>query len=221
VTDTEEAVVALGANLGAPEAALPRAAARLARLGEVVAASTLFASAAVGGPAGQPPYRNAVLVLRPAWPWRDPTRLMAALLAVEAAAGRRRRVRWGPRVLDLDLISFGERRSTTADLTLPHPRAAQRPFVLAPLAQVWPDWRWFDGRTAGELLVEVLRDGSEVRDTGLPLLAGARPGTLGAVGAAATPRHGRPGAGGRGHADCGHAGCGDAGRGDARRGHDE
>ncbi len=166
------AVVALGANLGDPERALPRAAGRLARLGEPLAASTLFASAAVGGPPGQPPFRNAVLVLRPAFPWREPRRLLAALLAQELAAGRVRGERWGPRTLDLDLISFGSERLEGADLELPHPRATERPFVLAPLAQVWPGWCAADGTTASTLLARLAPH--DVVDTGRPLLAGAR-----------------------------------------------
>ncbi len=177
------AVIALGANVGEPERALPRAAARLARLGEALAASTLFASAASGGPPGQPPYRNAVLVLRPAWPWRDPRRLLAALLALEVAAGRVRRERWGPRVLDLDLISLGATQLRSVDLELPHPRALERPFVLAPLAQVWPAWRAPDGRRAEALLARLTPH--DAIDTGRALLPSA-PGRLD-VGAAGTP----------------------------------
>jgi 2-amino-4-hydroxy-6-hydroxymethyldihydropteridine diphosphokinase len=165
------AVVALGANLGDPERALRAAARALARLGAVVAASELYRTQPVGGPPGQPLYRNAVMVLAPAPPWRTPERLLRALLALEVAAGRDRRERWGPRVLDLDLISLGAETRAAGELVLPHPRAAERAFVMVPLASCWPGWRDAAGRRADAIVQRLDLRGVEA--TGRALLPGA------------------------------------------------
>ncbi|WP_424950386.1 2-amino-4-hydroxy-6-hydroxymethyldihydropteridine diphosphokinase [Deinococcus sp.] len=134
---TETALIALGANLGDPLRALRQAKAALADLGEIRATSWLYRTAPVGGPPGQPDYLNAALSLQTSL---GPQALMLALLGVEALGGRVRLERWGPRVLDLDLIGYGRRVLDTPRLTLPHPRAFERAFVLAPLADVAPDW---------------------------------------------------------------------------------
>lgn len=113
-------------------------------------ASRLYATDPVGGPAGQPPYLNAVVVWRPAPAWSTPVRALAALLAVEAGLGRRRRERWGPRRIDLDLLD-GEGwwpapvRERGPGPALPHPRAGERAFVLVPWADVAPAWPLADG----------------------------------------------------------------------------
>ena len=161
------AVIALGANLGDPDRALRQAATALARLGWVTAASDVYRTEPVGGPPGQPAYRNAVLVMRPAPAWGSPERFLLALLALEAAAGRVRRERWGPRLLDLDLVSFGNVERRTPDLALPHPEAIRRAFVMIPLAQAWPQWRGPDGRSA-RAIAEGL-GGAGVERTGVPL----------------------------------------------------
>jgi 2-amino-4-hydroxy-6-hydroxymethyldihydropteridine diphosphokinase len=161
------AVIALGANLGDPDHALRTAATALARLGRVTAASDVYRTDPVGGPPGQPAYRNAVLVMRPAPAWGTPERLLLALLALEAAAGRVRRERWGPRLLDLDLVSFGNAERRAPDLVLPHPEATRRAFVMIPLAQAWPQWRAPDGRSA-HAIAGGMR-GAGVERTGVPL----------------------------------------------------
>jgi 2-amino-4-hydroxy-6-hydroxymethyldihydropteridine diphosphokinase len=123
----------------------------LARLGEVIAVSSAWRTAPVGGPAGQPAYRNAVALWRPAAPWRRPDAALAAMLAVERALGRERRERWGPRRIDLDLLAWdpsgvvegpgaGRGRARAPWPQLPHPRAADRAFVLRPWAEVAPGW---------------------------------------------------------------------------------
>ncbi len=83
-----------------------------------------------------------------------PERLLAALLALETALGRERRgsVRFGPRVIDLDLLLFGNTRMTMPQLTLPHPRMLQRAFVLLPLADIAPDLRILGGLTVRKAL---------------------------------------------------------------------
>ena len=129
-----EAVVAYGANLGDREATIAAAIEELARLPLVdgVRASEPVESVAVkldGPDASAPAYLNgvALVITRLA-----PTVLLAYLHAIEARHGRERTERWGDRTLDLDLIAFGDVRSADPTLTVPHPRAAEREFVLAP-----------------------------------------------------------------------------------------
>ena len=129
------AFIALGANLGDAQATLRRALTELGGLGEVRGVSALYRTAPVGGPPGQPAYLNAVAEVETALSASD---LLAALHAIEAAAGRTRDVRWEARVLDLDLIVYGEEVSGDPALTLPHPRAWERAFVLAPLSDLAP-----------------------------------------------------------------------------------
>jgi dihydroneopterin aldolase/2-amino-4-hydroxy-6-hydroxymethyldihydropteridine diphosphokinase len=89
----------------------------------------------VGGPE-QPDYLNAVLLARTRLSPRD---LLAACRRIEAEHGRRREVRWGPRTLDIDVITYADLEVSEPDLQLPHPRAAERAFVLAPWNQADPD----------------------------------------------------------------------------------
>ena len=136
-------VVALGANLGDPVTTLSAAVGRLRETPgfAVVAVSDLVETDPVGGP-DQPAYLNAVIL----GTWDGPPRdLLRAFHALEADLGRTREVRWGPRLLDLDLIQVGEPGgrsevlSRDEALTVPHPRAHERAFVLVPWHQVAPD----------------------------------------------------------------------------------
>jgi 2-amino-4-hydroxy-6-hydroxymethyldihydropteridine diphosphokinase len=166
--------VALGANLGDPLAALIAAASALARLGEIVAVSTAWRTEPVGGPADQPAFRNAVVLWRPAPPWREPASALAAMLAVERGLGRVRRERWGPRRIDLDLLAWDAaderswatrpRPSRRGDAPeLPHPRALGRAFVLLPWAAVAPDWvHPGAGRSLADLAGASDRSGAEL-----------------------------------------------------------
>jgi 2-amino-4-hydroxy-6-hydroxymethyldihydropteridine diphosphokinase len=129
------AFVGVGSNLGDRWARLAlaareiRAAPRLA----LVRASRVWDSAPLGPP--QPRYLNAALELETGLPPRE---LLAALLRVERLAGRERRLRWGPRTLDLDLLLYADRSLQAPGLTVPHPGIARRRFVLAPLAELCP-----------------------------------------------------------------------------------
>ena len=151
------AYVGFGANLGDPASTLRSAAAELGRrAGRIVAASPVYRSAPVGV-TDQPPFLNAVAALEPAL---SADRLLDLLLAVEAEHGRVREVRWGPRTLDLDLIAYGDEVRDDAILTLPHPRAHEREFVLRPLCDVAPELV-LGGRTAREWLAELDPQGVE------------------------------------------------------------
>jgi 2-amino-4-hydroxy-6-hydroxymethyldihydropteridine diphosphokinase len=131
------AAFALGSNLGDRAATLQRAVLALAATDglAVVAVSPVYQTDPVGGPADQPAYLNAVLVTDTVL---SPRALLALAHVVEHAAGRERRVRWGPRTLDVDLLVVGDLTSDDPTLTLPHPRAHERAFVLVPWADVDP-----------------------------------------------------------------------------------
>src|SRR4051794_10905655 len=159
------AYVGLGANVGDAEVTLRLAARRLEALGVVSAASQVYETAPVGY-TDQPPFANAVVELRTAL---DPERLLAELHRVEADFGRERSIRWGPRTLDLDLLWYGGEARDTPELTLPHPGAHEREFVLRPLAEIAPELE-LAGAPVRHLLEELPPQG--VRSTGRPLMTG-------------------------------------------------
>ncbi|WP_462418566.1 2-amino-4-hydroxy-6-hydroxymethyldihydropteridine diphosphokinase [Kytococcus sp. Marseille-QA3725] len=135
------AVVALGANLGDAAATLAAAVGSLGSLPGVrlTGLSPLVETDPVG-PVEQPVFLNAVALVETTLPAEE---LLADLHRIEAAHGRTREVRWGARTLDLDLVQYGDPRAgteqcSTGELELPHPRAAERAFVLAPWAMVDP-----------------------------------------------------------------------------------
>jgi dihydroneopterin aldolase/2-amino-4-hydroxy-6-hydroxymethyldihydropteridine diphosphokinase len=169
-------VVALGANLGDARATLESAVRAVAGLPgtRVRAVSPLVETDPVGGP-DQPAYLNAVLIGDTTL---DPADLLRRLHEIEADHGRTREIRWGARTLDLDLIQVGrpgtgsEVRRDDAELTLPHPRAHERGFVLAPWSQADPvaTIRTDGGvRTVVDLVADVdtsgVRPGPEWRPT--------------------------------------------------------
>ncbi len=128
------AIVALGSNLGSRESHLRFA---IERLGEsVVAQSQVFETDPIGGPDDQGAYLNMVVALETEL---DPYALLRWLHRIEADAGRERIVHWGPRTLDLDLLFFDDVVITGGNLAVPHPRYAERRFVLAPLSEVAPE----------------------------------------------------------------------------------
>lgn len=138
MSPTTSAWIGVGSNLDRPAERVRAAFDALATIAatDVVAASPLYGSAPMG-PADQPDYVNAVVHLDTAL---DPHALLDALQRLEAEAGRERAgERWGPRVLDLDLLLYGNRRIDDARLRVPHPGVAERIFVLQPLAEVAPD----------------------------------------------------------------------------------
>ncbi|AQR63496.1 2-amino-4-hydroxy-6-hydroxymethyldihydropteridine diphosphokinase [Brevundimonas sp. LM2] len=116
---------------------------------DVVARSSWWASQAWPNP-NDPPFLNGVVLVRTA---HDPHALMAALGRIEEAFGRRRTALNAPRTLDLDLIAYGREQGDCGGLILPHPRAAERRFVMGPLAEIAPDWvHPVAGQTATALL---------------------------------------------------------------------
>lgn len=130
-----KAVIALGANLEEPIAAVELAITLLEQSTDLVARSSLFSTKPVGGPP-QPDYVNAICIIESDLPARD---LLGLLHGIEKSMGRVRNERWGPRVIDLDLITYGLLVNDEEDLTLPHPRAHERRFVLEPWLEIDPD----------------------------------------------------------------------------------
>jgi len=126
-------VIALGSNLGDRRLHLLRALEQLKRAVSIVRISRIVETEPVDAP--PPKYLNMVIVGHTAL---SPEALLEEMLAIEARLGRRRPARRNaPRTIDLDLIAYGGRRMRTATLTLPHPRAAQRAFVVEPLREIW------------------------------------------------------------------------------------
>jgi 2-amino-4-hydroxy-6-hydroxymethyldihydropteridine diphosphokinase len=132
------ALIGLGSNLGDRKAQLDDAVAALAEARGVVlrSVSRYHETAPVGGPEGQGDYLNAAAVVETTL---EPLELLHVLQEIEHRAGRVRAVRWGPRTLDLDLLLFGDEVIATTELQVPHPRMAERLFVLAPLAEIAPE----------------------------------------------------------------------------------
>ncbi|MGN6087679.1 MAG: 2-amino-4-hydroxy-6-hydroxymethyldihydropteridine diphosphokinase [Actinomycetales bacterium] len=131
-------VIALGSNLGDRFDTLQAAVEALLETPAIVpvAVSPVYETDAVGGPEGSPPYLNAVLLAETTM---SPGSLLQRAMAIESALGRVRAERWGPRTIDVDLLVVGDAVLDEPDLTLPHPRAHERAFVLQPWSDVEPD----------------------------------------------------------------------------------
>lgn len=132
------AVLALGANLGDAIGTLRQAIRELSTTDDiaVTAVGPLARTAPVGGPADQPDYYNTTITIMT---MLSPQRLLAITQAIEDSFGRVRTETWGPRTLDIDIVSYDDAVIMTADLELPHPRAHERAFVLLPWAHIAPD----------------------------------------------------------------------------------
>ena len=114
---------------------------------DIMARSSWWRSQAWPDPT-DPPFLNGVVLVRTEL---EPHALMAALGRIEDAFGRRRLTANAPRTLDLDLIAYGRLSGDLDGLILPHPRAAERLFVMGPLAEIAPEWRHPNGETAARL----------------------------------------------------------------------
>jgi 2-amino-4-hydroxy-6-hydroxymethyldihydropteridine diphosphokinase len=148
------AYIGLGANLGDPRRQLQEALARLAAVEEVeVSKVSRFYLNPPLGPPEQPWYVNAVAQLRTRL---EPEELLRVLRKVEEDLGRVRGERWGPRIIDLDLLLYNGVVRSGPELTLPHPEMHRRAFVLVPLAEIASEaWHPVLEKTAGELLAEL------------------------------------------------------------------
>jgi 2-amino-4-hydroxy-6-hydroxymethyldihydropteridine diphosphokinase len=163
-----------GAGLGDREAYLRAALRGLAREARIVAVSSLYETEAVTADGSeQPPYLNAACRIETAL---EPLPLLRFLQALEREIGRQPRAgRWAPREIDLDLLLYGNEIVETDDLTLPHPRLAERPFALVPLAEIAGEAvHPLLGRTIAELAREAGTAGvRKVKDAGWELATDA------------------------------------------------
>ena len=128
-----EAVLSMGSNLGDRTEHLTRA---VRSMGRTVRAVSSIYRTPPWGPVAQPDYYNLVVLADEEH--TDARGWLARAQALEASAGRERLVRWGPRTLDVDVVAVGQRKSDDPELTLPHPRAHERAFVLVPWAEIDP-----------------------------------------------------------------------------------
>ncbi len=134
----QPAYIAVGSNLNDPRSQVLQAFAKLGELPRtrVIATSPLYVSTPMG-PVRQPDFVNAVAALLTQL---DSLALLAQLRAIESTCGRpAQREKWGPRVIDLDILVYGRERRTDPELTLPHSGIVERNFVLYPLADIAPD----------------------------------------------------------------------------------
>lgn len=152
--------IGLGSNLDGPARQVRSAVTELATTPriELLAASSLYRTVPVGGPADQPLFCNAAAALATDL---GPHALLAVLHEIEAAHDRVRDVRWGPRTLDLDILAYNERCLDDSGLCLPHPRAHERAFVLVPLAEIAPALMLGAGGRVVDCLARVGREGIE------------------------------------------------------------
>jgi 2-amino-4-hydroxy-6-hydroxymethyldihydropteridine diphosphokinase len=158
--ESVQAFIGLGSNLGDRLANLHEAVDRLSKMTgvRVVRTSRVYETDPVGPP--QPDYLNAVLMLETSLSARE---LLEACLGVERAMGRERAERWGPRIIDLDVLGYGREEIDEPGLQVPHPRMHERAFVLVPLLELEAD--------------PALPDGCRLANLRLPpgMLSGVRP----------------------------------------------
>lgn len=131
------AVLSLGSNLGNSAEILSSASEALNEVSEVIALSSFYQTRPIGGPP-QPDFLNAVVIIETNL---EPEELLLVAQAIESAHGRERNdstVKWGPRFLDIDLIKCDEMLINSPELTIPHPRAHERGFVLQPWIEIDP-----------------------------------------------------------------------------------
>jgi 2-amino-4-hydroxy-6-hydroxymethyldihydropteridine diphosphokinase len=163
-------LVGIGSNLAAPGFASPQdttaaALAQLPRLGIAVRRRSRWYLSEPMPPSDQPWYVNAVAIVETGL---SPVALLDAMLALEQRLGRRRGAPNAARTLDLDLLDYDGRQCRTARLTLPHPRLHERRFVLAPLAEIAPEWRHPLLGSAAATLLAAVPGGQAIRVLGDP-----------------------------------------------------
>ena len=156
------AVIALGSNLDRPQEQIKAALEAISRHPQIELnrVSSLYITAPVGY-ADQPDFVNAVCIVQTALDGRE---LLAVLNRIEDDFGRRRSFRNAPRTLDLDIIDYNGETSSDPHLTLPHPRAHERGFVMCPLAEIAPDYVIGLHGKASELAAKLGEDGIRLQN---------------------------------------------------------
>ena len=150
------AFIGLGSNIGNRDKHLRKGLVILSRSLEIVKISSIYETEAWGY-ATQPCFLNLVCRVRTD---KRPEELLKLCKDIEVAAGRTPAFQYGPRILDLDILCYGNHSISTASLTLPHPRLPERAFVLVPLSEIAPGWRHpLLGKSALELLKDIRNPG--------------------------------------------------------------
>ena len=166
--------IALGSNEGDRLANLTYAVEAVGALSTHHTVSGLYETEPIGGPE-QLPYLNAVIVIETAL---GPEELLGRLQQIEKEAGRTREIRWGPRTLDLDVVAKEGPTWRSSDLVVPHPRAAEREFVLRPLVELWPEAEVAEGTSAAQALREATGQGVDLLARNWVTGLTGRPGKL-------------------------------------------
>lgn len=148
--------LSLGSNLGDRLTLLRKAVASLKKEGLVIKAASDVFETPPWGMENQPPFLNACIVAETGL---SPKKLLELLKKLEGDLGRTAGRRWGPRIIDIDIIFYDDLVFNSDNLTIPHQHMAQRPFVLVPLAQAAPEWKHpATGLTAAEMSRELSED---------------------------------------------------------------
>jgi 2-amino-4-hydroxy-6-hydroxymethyldihydropteridine diphosphokinase len=133
----ERVFLGLGSNLGEREENVREALNQIAALpGTRVVRTSALIETEPWGVENQPPFINAVTEIRTSL---EPSELLEATKGIEAKMGREKTYRWGPRLVDIDVLVYGQRRVHTPRLNVPHPQLLERPFVVEPLAEIAPE----------------------------------------------------------------------------------
>ncbi len=156
------AFLGLGGNLGEPFAAFQRARKFLADhpLITAIQSSPVYQTPPIGGPAGQPDYLNAVLMITTSLRPQD---LLTLCQTLEKSAGRVRRERWGARTLDIDLLLYDDQITSDRDIQIPHPRMKDRHFVLLPLVDLAPEFSHPESGLSMRELLNLLPPATDIR----------------------------------------------------------
>lgn len=129
--------ILLGSNLGDRQENLDRARLEISRnMGPIITASSLYKTAAWGN-TDQPDFYNQVISIHSS---HDPMKLLSGIQLIEQKMGRIRKEKWGPRIIDIDILFYGNLVSSSEELTIPHPGIPNRKFTLLPLAEIAPDF---------------------------------------------------------------------------------
>jgi 2-amino-4-hydroxy-6-hydroxymethyldihydropteridine diphosphokinase len=152
-----EVLLGLGGNLGDPVATIGIALRRLEAAGVRIARRSRWYRTAAWGLTEQPAFVNLCVAAETDLP---PRALLDLVQAIETALGRERNVRWGPRPIDIDILTYGDEHIHEPDLTIPHPCLTERAFVLVPLLDIAPD-RLIAGRSVRDWAADVDRSGVE------------------------------------------------------------
>jgi 2-amino-4-hydroxy-6-hydroxymethyldihydropteridine diphosphokinase len=152
-----EVLLSLGSNMGDPFALICAALDRLAAGGVRITARSHWYRTAPWGNVAQPDFINVCVAGETAF---APRALLDLIQATEAALGRERGERWGPRVIDIDMLTYGDESIDEPDLNIPHPHLTERAFVLVPLLDIAPD-RLITGRRVRDWAASVNGSGVE------------------------------------------------------------